>query len=104
MPGLLLVLTELRSERAAAAVELAATLAALGRPVGVFLRGAVVRELPGALPPALVTLAELGADLSACQTSLAAHGLDARELPAGVVPSGMVGFLRGRADWQLLLV
>lgn len=104
MPGLLLVLTEWQSARAAAALELAATTAALGRPVAVLLRGAALRAAgAAALPPALATLAELGADIAACQTSLAAAGLQASDLPAAIAPAGMVLFLKDRADWQLLL-
>jgi intracellular sulfur oxidation DsrE/DsrF family protein len=99
MPGLLLILTDTRGERFEAALELAATAAALGRPVAVLLRGAAVQAAD-----ACAVLLELGATVSVCQTAMAAQGLEAAALPANVEPGGMVGFLAGRADWQLAVV
>ena len=49
-------------------------------------------------------LFELGADVGICQTAMAAHGLTAADLPGGVEAHGMVAFLSGRADWQVVLV
>ena len=102
MPGLLLILTEARGERFEAALELAATAAALGRPVAVLLRGAAL-PAPG-VAGAYGVLLELGATVAVCQTAMAAQGLSAAALPPGVEPAGMVGFLAERADWQLAVV
>lgn len=98
MPGLLLVLTEREGARAAAALETAAAMAALGRPVAVLLKGADFADCP-----ALRTLRELGAELGACQAAMAEAGVTAADLPPGTTPSGLVAFLAGRADWQLLV-
>ncbi len=99
MPGLRLVLTGCTGERAEAAIELAATAAALGRPVRVLLRGTALL-----LPASTITmLIDLGVTISACQTAMAAAGLNASQLPAGVQPGGMVGFLADADDTQLLL-
>lgn len=103
MPGLLLILTEAGGERFAAAVELAATVAAMGRPVAALLRGPAARTL-GDDPGRFHLLFELGAQVSVCQTAMAAHGLSAAGLPANVEPLGMVAFLQGRQDWQLVVV
>ena len=104
MPGLLLILTEVEGERFRAGVELAATAAALGRPVALLLRGAAAAGLrDGRLGPPLSLLAELGVEAGICQTAMAEHGLVAADVPVGVTPTGMVAFLRGRADWQLVL-
>jgi intracellular sulfur oxidation DsrE/DsrF family protein len=104
MPGLLLIVSEASGERFAAAVELAGAAAALGRPVAVLLRGPAVRAL-GHKPVAQAfdTLFELGADVSLCQTAMAAHGLTAADLPPGITTHGMISFLAGREDWQILL-
>lgn len=105
MPGLLLIVTEVGAERFAAAAELAATTAALGRPVALLLRGPALKALgEPPLTRALATLQELGATVSACQTAMAAHGLTAADLPPGVEPLGMVAFLAGRENWQALVV
>lgn len=105
MPGLLLIVSEADGERFAAGIELAAASAALDRPVAVLLRGPAVRALgqPG-VAKAFDMLIELGVDVGICQTALAAHGLAAADLPPGIEAHGMVAFLGGRADWQLLLV
>lgn len=104
MPGLLLIVSEAQGERFAAAIELAGAAAALGRPVAVLLRGPAVGAL-GLKPVAAAfdTLFELGADVSLCQTAMAAHGLTAADLPPGIETQGMIGFLAGREDWQILL-
>ena len=105
MPGLLLIVTEAGTERFAAAAELAATTAALGRPVALLLRGPALKALgePRMLQ-SLAMLFELGATVSACQTAMAAHALTAADLPPGVEPLGMVAFLAGREDWQVAVV
>lgn len=96
--GLLLILTERGTVRAAAALELAAAAAALGRPVAVLLKGPDLGDCP-----ALAMLRDLGASLHACQTAMAAAGVAADALPPGVSPSGLVALLAGREGWQLLL-
>lgn len=104
MPGLLLIVSEAGGERFAAAVEVAAAAAALGRPVAVLLRGPAVRALGDrAVASAFDTLFALGADVSLCQTAMAAHGLTAADLPPGIEAHGLIAFLAGREDWQLLL-
>lgn len=100
MPGLRLILTTTRGEQADAAIELAAATAALGRPVAILLRGSALETAP----ETLTMLLELGCTITACQTAMAATGVAADALPAGVEPGGMVSFLAGGADWQLLLV
>lgn len=104
MSGLLLIVTEAAGERFAAAIELAATTAALDRPVAVLLRGPAVKALGH--PPvakAFDLLFEMGADVAICQTAMAANALTAADLPAGIEALGMVAFLQGREDWQILL-
>lgn len=104
MTGLLLILTEGPGERLAAAVEVAAAAAALGRPVAVLLRASAVTALGDArVAKALDLLFELGVDIGLCQTALADTGLTAAALPPGVEVHGLVGFLAGREAWQLLL-
>ena len=105
MPGLLLIVSAAEGERFAAAVELAAASAALDRTVAVLLRGPAVRALGRPdVARAFDLLFELGANVSLCQTAMAAHGLMAADLPPGVEALGMVAFLTGRADWQVVLV
>lgn len=104
MTGLLLVMTEAAGERFAAAIELAATVAALDRPVAVLLRGPAVAALGSAeVAGAFDLLFELGANVAICQTAMAALGLQVAELPPGVEALGMVAFLAEREQWQLLL-
>jgi intracellular sulfur oxidation DsrE/DsrF family protein len=104
MSGLLLIVSEASGERFAAALELAGAAAALGRPVAVLLRGPAVAAL-GRRPVASAfdLLFELGAEVSLCQTAMAAHALTAADLPPGVEAHGMVAFLAGREDWQVVL-
>ncbi len=105
MSGLLLIVTECQSERFAAAAELAATKAALAQPVAVLFRGDSLAAIAGpTADDALNVLRDMGVALYACQTALAAHDLRADDLPPGIEASGMVAFLRGRGDWQILLV
>jgi intracellular sulfur oxidation DsrE/DsrF family protein len=102
--GLLLIVSEAEGERFAAAVELAAASAALDRGVAVLLRGPAVKALGRAdVAKAFDMLFELGVDVGICQTAMAAHGLTAADLPLGVEAHGMVRFLSGRGDWQLVL-
>ncbi len=105
MPGLLMIVSEAEGERFAGAMELAAASAALDRPVAVLLRGAAVKALGRRnVATAFDLLFELGADVGICQTAMAAHGLAAADLPPGIEAHGMVGFLSGRAGWQIVIV
>jgi intracellular sulfur oxidation DsrE/DsrF family protein len=105
MPGLLLIVSDAAGERFAAGVELAAASAALDRPVAVLLRGPAVKALGRAeVAQAFDILFELGANVSLCQTAMAEHGLTARDLPPGVEALGMVAFLGGRSDWQVVVI
>jgi intracellular sulfur oxidation DsrE/DsrF family protein len=105
MPGLLLIVSEAEGERFAAAIELAAASAALDRAVAVLLRGPAVKALGRAnVAKAFDMLFELGVDVGICQTAMAAHGLTAADLPGGVEAHGMIAFLGGRGDWQIVLV
>lgn len=105
MSGLLLIVTEAPGERFAAGVELAAASAALDRPVAVLLRGPAVKALGcREVAQAFDLLVELGAEVGICQTAMAAHGLSAADLPSGVEAHGMVGFLGGRAGWQVVVI
>jgi intracellular sulfur oxidation DsrE/DsrF family protein len=104
MSGLLLIVSEAEGERFAAAVELAAASAALDRQVAVLLRGPAVKALgQPQVAGAFDLLFELGADVGICQTAMAAHGLTAADLPPGIEAHGMVAFLSGRGDWQVVL-
>jgi intracellular sulfur oxidation DsrE/DsrF family protein len=99
-----MIVSEAGGERFAAAAELAAASAALDRPVAVLLHGPAVAALgQPAVARAFDLLFELGVDVALCQTAMAAHGLAAADLPPGVEAIGMVAFLSGRADWQLVL-
>lgn len=104
MPGLLLIVTQMADERHAAAVELAACAAALGRPVAVLVKAEATKELARpVLRPDYQTLVDLGASIAACQTAMAAHDLAADDLAPGVEALGILAFLEGRADWQVVI-
>lgn len=101
MRGLAILLAEADGPRAALVLELAASEAALGGPVALFLsRAALALLAEGGAP--LRTFRELGGSVCVCQTSMAAAGLDASSLPDWAEPSGLVGFLGARRDWRLL--
>ncbi|MFN3371304.1 MAG: DsrE family protein [Sphingomonadaceae bacterium] len=105
MPGLLLIVAGADGERLAAAIELAAAVAALGRPVELLLRGTAVTALgQPEMKQGFGLLSELGAGLWACQTAMAAHGLTAADLPRHVEATGLVALMKDRADWQLAVV
>lgn len=105
MSGLLLILTEAKGERFAAAMEMAAATAALGRPVALLLRGEAILDLAEGRGAAyFATLSELGAEIAVCQTAMATHRLTPDQLPSGVEPQGMIAFLANRATWQTLLI
>ena len=105
MKGLLVIVSEAAGERFAATVEVAAAAAALDRPVVMLLRGPAVKALgQPQVARAFDLLFEMGVEVSLCQTAMAAHGMVASDLPPGVEAHGIVGFMSGRADWQLVLV
>lgn len=100
--GLLLILTEAQGERFEAAAEAASVAAAAGRPVAVLLRGSAILHAPE--PAAsLGLLLDLGAELGACQTAMAAAGLSADSLDPRIAATGLVLFMSGRENWQMLL-
>jgi len=100
--GLLLILCEGEGGRVRAGLELAATVAAMGRPVRVLLKGAALRSAPR-LHEQFAVLHELGAEILACQTDMADGGVAAADLPPGVEAAGMLHAMRGTDGWQLLL-
>jgi predicted peroxiredoxin len=103
--GLLVIVSEAHGERFAATVEVAAAAAALDRPVAMLLRGPAVKALgQPTIARAFDLLFEMGVEVGLCQTAMAAHGMVATDLPPGVEAHGLVGFLAGRADWQLVVV
>ena len=105
MTGLLLVISEAGGERFAAAIEVAAAAAALDRPVAMLLRGPAVKALgQPKLSRAFDLLFEMGVEVGLCQTAMAACGMVAADLPPRVAAHGLVAFLAGRADWQLVVV
>lgn len=100
MTGLALVLTGEEGSRLDAAVDIAATLAAMGQPVSVLLKADAVTRPPLS---ALATLTALGASISACPTALADRDQPLHSLPDGVQSEGLVSFLSRCHGWQLLL-
>ncbi len=102
MPGVRLALIVGEGAVPATALSLAAAAAALGREVAILFDGRSVTAL-AAPDERVTTLLELGVRIVACQSGLAATGLDASRLPAGVETGGMVGFLAQAGDSQLLL-
>jgi peroxiredoxin family protein len=108
-PGLGVIVSEGRHAQLHAALSLACSAAALGRPVRLFFSGAAVSALAtghlfdedGACAAAgvptvgelLLSAAELEVGLTACQSGLALTGLTAPELRPGVDTGGMIAFL-----------
>lgn len=103
MPGLLLILTDLAGARFRAGLEVAATAAAMGRPVRVLVKAPAIKQL-AQNPSVLTLLQELGAELIVCQTDLSSAGLEAASLPPVVEPAGLLHAMRETDGWQLLLV
>ena len=86
----------------ATALALAAAAAALGRDVAMLFDGASVAVLTA--PDARLAAAlDLGVRVVACQSGLAALGLSAAILPAGVAAGGMVGFVAQAGAAQIVL-
>ena len=88
--------------RLTTALTLAAATAALGRAVTMLFDGASVVALTSPDEP-LTTARDLGVQIVACQTGLAAAGITAADLPPGVTTGGMVSFLAAAGDAHLLL-
>lgn len=103
MPGVrLAIVVSENGPRLATALTLAAAAAALGRDVAMLFDGASVAALahPG---PLLAAALDLGVRVTACQTGLADAGMSAADLPPGVISGGMVAFVAGASDAQLML-
>ena len=105
MPGLTIIVATADPARFGAALEVAAANAALGHPTRLFLQSAAVpllRKLPN--PPELLGEAiALGASVTVCQSGLAAVGMSAMALPAGVETGGLVELLSHLGEDRLLM-
>ncbi|TFU02907.1 peroxiredoxin [Polymorphobacter arshaanensis] len=102
MSALAIIVTE--PDRIDAALRLAAAAAALSRPVAMLFDGSAVTSLRHGVAPELLTDAmALGVRVTACQTGLAAAGMQADALASGVDTGGMVGFLAEQAGAQVVL-
>lgn len=115
MQGLSIVVAAADPERFRSALEVAAANAALDRRTRVFLQAQAApllgqasrRETVSGMPTVDEMLEEaiaLGAKISICQTGLGLAGLDAASLPEGVDTEGLLSFLAGRGEDQLLMV
>jgi predicted peroxiredoxin len=113
MQGLSIVIAAADPARFRSALELAAANAALDRPTRVFLQAQAVPLLwaedePGrGIPSMMEILGEavaLEVKISACQSGLALGGREASALPGGVETEGLLSFLAGSGDDQLLIV
>ena len=120
MRTLNIVVVEALDARVHGALSVAVSAAALGRTVRLFFQGGAVSALaggridpsdavqPGAGVPTLAELfdqcRELGVPLFACETGLHMTGLTARALRDGVETSGLIGFLGGQAEGELIVV
>lgn len=117
--GLSLVLGEANHARLHAALTLACAAAALDRPVRIFLHGEAVAALQpsrhwagdaayaASAMPSIEELVASALDLDiavmACQSGLHLCGIAASSLPEGVETGGMVAFIAGAADDEILL-
>ncbi len=93
--ALAIILTEAPGPRFDAAVELALTWNALGRPVGILLKEGALRGLAGSPADLLGQALTDGVRIHVCQTSLDALGMAHNHppLPDGVEAMGLVAFL-----------
>ena len=117
--GISLVIGAADHARLHAALTLACAAAALGRPVRMFLHGEAVAALApsrhwagdaalaaSAMPTLgdlLASALDLEISIMACQSGLHLCGIAAASLPDGTETGGMVAFLAGAADDELLL-
>lgn len=98
------VLADGAPARLGAALEAAACLRALGRPVALLLKGPALRALAdAAVTDAVAALARDGAAVAACQTDMDAAGMTAATLPPGVEPLGLLAFLAEHGSRQLVM-
>jgi len=119
MRALRIILTTSDAERFRGALTIAAAAAALDDEAHLFLQLDAVALLSppiaapqdsahaaAGLPPLAALLDEalaLGVGLTACQSGLALHGIDAQALPLGVDVGGPVAFLQQTDDTARLL-
>jgi predicted peroxiredoxin len=113
MQGLSIVVATADPARFHSALELAAANAALENPTRLFLQAQAVpllwmeAEAAEGMPSAremLDAVLALGVKISACQSGLALGGREASTLPKGVDTEGLLSFLAGRRDNQLMIV
>jgi peroxiredoxin family protein len=100
MRGLTIVVASKEAERFGAACTMASANAALGGRTRLYLHELAVAVL-GAEHELLATARELGVEVIACQTGLAAHAMT---LPDGVVAGGMVSLLAELGDDRLITI
>ncbi len=117
--GLAIVLTEANHARMHAALTLACSAAALGRPVRLFFHGEAVCALQHGrawggdatyaaaglprLADLITSAGELGVHMMACPTGLHLCGLDAANLPEQIETGGMIAFLTDAARDELVM-
>lgn len=101
-------------------LSVAVSAAALGRPVHIFFQGLAVRALVSdrpwpedsaardkgvaAIKELFAQAAELGIALTACESGLHLAGLTANALPPGIETGGLIGFLSGAGEGDLLTI
>jgi len=102
MTGIGIIVADANPDRFRTALTLAAAQAALGGRVRILLdSGAVtLARAPYAL---FESCFELGAEVTLCQTGLAAAGLDASVLDARFLYGGMVGWLAALGEDRLVV-
>jgi predicted peroxiredoxin len=114
LQGLRIIAAGADESRLHAALSVASAWAALDRPARIFLQAEAAGLLarldehdPGDGQPSLRELLTeslaLGVSVTACQTGLALCGLSAEDLPEGVETGGLVGFLAGGGDDQVMM-
>jgi predicted peroxiredoxin len=106
MSGLTIIVASGDPARFAAALEIAAANAALGRRTRLFLQSDAVQLLRQDAASNTELLGEaiaLGASITLCQSGLALAGMTADRLPAGVETGGLVELLATSGDDQLLM-
>jgi predicted peroxiredoxin len=120
MQGLTIIVAGADPGRFHAALSIATSAAALGRPVRMFLQSEAVTLLrpplrtqgdgdyeAAGIPGIRDMLAEalaMAVTMTLCQSGLALAGMHADELPPGIATGGLVKLLSDGADDQLLAV
>ena len=118
--GLKLIFLEDSHARVHGGLSLAVAAAAMDRPTALFFQGVAVRALAAsrcwaADPPLresgiatisdlLAQARELGIGITACESGMHMAGVRAEELRGGVETGGLIGFLAGSADAELVVV